>query len=90
MGLCFRHFLKATAPLLTEPFVAAELGSCPTTSNSLGVLLHAIRVVSRGDSVLAPSVTRRLIESFAPAPVLTESDAARLSRLTDRELAVFV
>ena len=30
-------------------------------------LIHAIRVVSRGDAVLAPSVTRRLIESFAPA-----------------------
>ena len=51
-------------------------------------LIHAIRVVSQGDSVLAPSVTRRLIESFAPPPVLTETDAARLSRLTDRELAV--
>ena len=52
-------------------------------------LIHAIRVVSRGDAVLAPSVTRRLIESFAPPPVLTETDAARLgSRLTDRELEV--
>jgi DNA-binding NarL/FixJ family response regulator len=51
-------------------------------------LIHAIRVVCRGDSVLAPSVTRRLIESFAPPSTLTEADAARLSRLTDRELAV--
>jgi DNA-binding NarL/FixJ family response regulator len=32
-------------------------------------LIHAIRVVSRGDAVLAPSVTWRLIESFAPPPV---------------------
>ena len=44
--------------------------------------------MSRGDSVLAPAVTRRLIESFAPPPVLTETDAARISRLTDRELEV--
>ena len=29
-------------------------------------LVHAIRVVARGDSVLAPSVTRRMIESFTP------------------------
>ena len=28
-------------------------------------LIHAIRAVSRGDSVLAPSITRRLIEAFA-------------------------
>jgi DNA-binding NarL/FixJ family response regulator len=51
-------------------------------------LVHAIRVVSRGDSVLAPSVTRRLIESLAARPALTESDAARLARLTDRESQV--
>jgi DNA-binding NarL/FixJ family response regulator len=51
-------------------------------------LVHAIRVVSRGDSVLAPSVTRRLIESFAPRPALAASDAARLARLTDRERQV--
>ena len=51
-------------------------------------LIHAIRVVSRGDAVLAPSVTRRLIESFAPPTILTASDNARLSRLTDREREV--
>jgi len=48
-------------------------------------LIHAIRVVSRGDSVLAPTVTRRLIESFTPASAVSEQDAARLARLTDRE-----
>jgi DNA-binding NarL/FixJ family response regulator len=48
-------------------------------------LIHAIRVVSRGDSVLAPTVTRRLIESFTPASAVSEQDAARLARLTERE-----
>ncbi len=48
-------------------------------------LIHAIRVVSQGDSVLAPSVTRRLLESFTPTPALNPDDAARLARLTDRE-----
>jgi len=48
-------------------------------------LIHAIRVISRGDSVLAPTVTRRLIESFTPASAVSERDAARLARLTDRE-----
>ena len=52
-------------------------------------LIHAIRVVSQGNSVLAPSVTRRLIESLAPPrPQRTASDAERLSRLTDRERQV--
>ncbi len=51
-------------------------------------LIHAIRVVARGDAVLAPSVTRRLIESFSPAPGVSEEDALRLGRLTDREKEV--
>jgi len=51
-------------------------------------LIHAVRVVSHGDSVLAPSVTRRLIESFTAPSAVSEQDAARLSRLTDREREV--
>jgi DNA-binding NarL/FixJ family response regulator len=54
-------------------------------------LLTAIRVIARGDSLLAPSVTRRLIAEFAsrsagpagPAPV-----EGRLDCLTDRERQV--
>jgi DNA-binding NarL/FixJ family response regulator len=48
-------------------------------------LIHAIRVVSSGDAVLAPSVTRRMIQSFSPEPGLGADDAVRLGRLTDRE-----
>jgi DNA-binding NarL/FixJ family response regulator len=51
-------------------------------------LIHAIRVVSRGESVLAPSVTRRLLTSFASPPCLGEDDATRLGRLTEREREV--
>lgn len=51
-------------------------------------LLHAIRVVAAGDCVLAPSVTRRLIEHFAPQPTPTPSEAALLDRLTNRERQV--
>ena len=49
-------------------------------------LIRAIRVVAQGDALLAPSVTRRLIEEFARRP---EPAAARktkqLESLTDRE-----
>jgi DNA-binding NarL/FixJ family response regulator len=47
-------------------------------------LLHAIRTVAAGESLLAPSVTRRLIEAFAarPAPV---DPPEGLGELTPRE-----
>ncbi|MDT0214232.1 response regulator transcription factor [Rothia sp. ARF10] len=48
-------------------------------------LIHAIRVVAAGDSVLAPSVTRRLIEHFTPHEGATPSDAALIDRLPERE-----
>jgi DNA-binding NarL/FixJ family response regulator len=53
-------------------------------------LLHAIRVVAAGDAVVAPSVTRRLLERFAqqlPAPPASD---AKLELLTDREREVLL
>jgi DNA-binding NarL/FixJ family response regulator len=46
-------------------------------------LLEAIRVVARGEALLAPSVTRRLIEEFAGRP-----EPRRLDGITERELDV--
>jgi DNA-binding NarL/FixJ family response regulator len=57
-------------------------------------LLFAIRAVHCGDSVVAPSTTRRLIDRFAPLlPTGTERAApaaAGLAELTDREREVLV
>ncbi len=53
-------------------------------------LLGAIRVVAGGEALLAPSVTRRLIERFTehePAPVEREAPPG-LDTLTERELEV--
>jgi DNA-binding NarL/FixJ family response regulator len=54
-------------------------------------LIRGVRVVARGDALLSPSVTRRLITSLARqprrAPVQPEA-SQRLSRLTDREREV--
>jgi DNA-binding NarL/FixJ family response regulator len=55
-------------------------------------LLTAIRTVAGGEAVLAPTATRRLIDQFAPLlpdPVQQADRDALLSKLTDREQAVF-
>ncbi|GIL30089.1 DNA-binding response regulator [Actinocatenispora comari] len=53
-------------------------------------LLHAIRVVARGDALLAPSITRRLIADLVARPAKRVADTSVLSRLTDREREVLV
>ncbi|HYK71266.1 MAG TPA: response regulator transcription factor [Streptosporangiaceae bacterium] len=53
-----------------------------------GDLIHAVRVVARGDALLAPSVTRRLITDLATRPELPKADARQLEGLTDREREV--
>ena len=50
-------------------------------------LLHAVRVVAAGDALLAPSVTRRIIEQFAQRPV-RPALATQLESLTQREREV--
>jgi DNA-binding NarL/FixJ family response regulator len=51
-------------------------------------LLGAIRVVAAGEALLAPRVTRRLIEAFALRPEATVQDMAALDELTAREREV--
>ncbi|MEU4218309.1 response regulator transcription factor [Actinoplanes sp. NPDC026623] len=46
--------------------------------------LHAVRVAARGDALLAPSITRRLIDRFVSQPLSTGSPAS-LAGLTGRE-----
>jgi len=56
-------------------------------------LVHAIRIVAAGDAVVAPSITRRLIDRFARQLPNTESTpqaAPELDTLTDREIEVLV
>jgi DNA-binding NarL/FixJ family response regulator len=52
-------------------------------------LLSAVRLVGAGEALLAPSVTRRLIERFAALPAPGgRTDPAALEVLTDREREV--
>jgi DNA-binding NarL/FixJ family response regulator len=51
-------------------------------------LIRAIKVVASGDALLAPSVTRRLIEEFARRPEPALRKPQQLDALTERELEV--
>jgi DNA-binding NarL/FixJ family response regulator len=51
-------------------------------------LAEAIRVAAAGDALLAPSITRRLIEEFVSRPPPGAGAPAALSDLTERELEV--
>jgi DNA-binding NarL/FixJ family response regulator len=53
-------------------------------------LLDAIRVVAKGEALLAPSVTRKLISAFVAAPErkVNSNAVGRLEHLTERELEV--
>ncbi len=51
-------------------------------------LVAAVRMVRSGDALLAPSITRRLVERFAPRAATRTAVHADLSELTPRELEV--
>ncbi|MFF9911609.1 response regulator [Streptomyces sp. NPDC013457] len=55
-------------------------------------LIEAVRTVARGEGLIAPAVTRRLIAEFAtpraPAPTRSAVDPAALDALTPREREV--
>jgi DNA-binding NarL/FixJ family response regulator len=52
-------------------------------------LIHAVRVVARGDALIAPAVTRRLIADIA-GRIKKPSPSPQLNALTEREREVLV
>lgn len=53
-------------------------------------LVNAVRVVAAGDALLAPSITRRMIEQFAAQKPRPQRSTAVLAELTEREREVLV
>jgi DNA-binding NarL/FixJ family response regulator len=51
-------------------------------------LVDAVRTVAAGEALLAPTVTRRLIEEFVRRPPPGDQSPERLAALTDREREV--
>ena len=52
-------------------------------------LVGAISVIASGESLLAPSVTRRLIQEFSRTPPSQRAAPPTVEELTPRELEVF-
>jgi DNA-binding NarL/FixJ family response regulator len=52
-------------------------------------LVGAVRTVAVGDALLAPSITRRLVERYARPATALDAEPAALARLTVRETEVF-
>ncbi len=53
-------------------------------------LVDAVRIVARGDALLAPEITRRVIATFARPGAATTRTSERLAELTPREREVLV
>jgi DNA-binding NarL/FixJ family response regulator len=51
-------------------------------------LIAAVQALASGDAVLAPSVTRRVIEAFGRVPAPDPASSARLTALSAREQEV--
>jgi DNA-binding NarL/FixJ family response regulator len=52
-------------------------------------LVAGVRIVAAGEALLAPSVTRRLIDHFASHPAPAGRDPSLIQTLTEREREVF-
>jgi len=51
-------------------------------------LVNAVRTIARGESLLGPDITRRLIEHYVRGPRTSADPSTRLTSLTDRERQV--
>jgi DNA-binding NarL/FixJ family response regulator len=51
-------------------------------------IVEGVRVLAAGESLLAPSVTSRLVREFASRPTSGRRNAERLASLTEREVEV--
>jgi DNA-binding NarL/FixJ family response regulator len=55
---------------------------------ALDDILAAVRIVASGDALIAPSITRRLIEEFASRPLASTARPHHDDRITEREAEV--
>jgi DNA-binding NarL/FixJ family response regulator len=86
-----RVLILTTFDLDEYVYEALRAGASGFLLKDAGVaeLLNAVRVVAAGEALLAPAITRRLIEDFARRP-RPSTHPAELAELTPRELEVLM
>ena len=89
---------SSTRVLMLTTFDLDELVYAAMAAGASGFLLKdvpreqlvgAIRMVARGDAILAPALTRRLVERFVAAPPPSAGAPTELDALSEREVEVF-
>jgi len=90
-GTAPRIVILTTFDLDEYVYAAMQAGACGFLLKDVTPeqLVAAVRTVSAGDALLAPSITRRLVERFAPPTVAMAGAPDALGTLTARETEVF-
>jgi DNA-binding NarL/FixJ family response regulator len=84
-----RVMILTTFDLDEYVFAALQAGACGFLLKDVAAnqLAAGVRMVAAGDALLAPSITRRLIEEFA---VSRPQAPAQVKELTPREMEIFL
>jgi DNA-binding NarL/FixJ family response regulator len=87
---CMRVLILTTFDLDEYVYAALRAGASGFLLKDAlpGDLLNAIEVISTGDALLAPGVTRRLIREFARHPAPARPRSGLLNAITGRETEV--
>lgn len=82
-----RVLVLTTFDLDENVFAAVRAGACGFLLKDAppADLIHAIETVARGDAMLAPAITRRLLERFAEAAPMRE-----ITGITERERSILL
>jgi DNA-binding NarL/FixJ family response regulator len=85
-----RIVILTTFDLDEYVYAALQSGACGFLLKDVSPeqLVNAVRTVAAGDALLAPSITRRLVERFAGGGVPLRATTGALATLTAREIDV--
>jgi DNA-binding NarL/FixJ family response regulator len=85
-----RVLIRTTFDLDEYVFRALQAGASGFVlkDTPLDQLVDAVRIIARGDALLGPSITRRVVEEFARRPVPRLDGSPPLGELTAREREV--